>query len=140
MTEQKKDKLIVAGIGVAMILGAVLAVFLAFSTKHYTATVTEITRTSTTHSKKGRTKHHEWVSVTYKDDTGAEISASNVHLKSSSESTLPKVGDTLEVKKFITVSEYSLVSYFATAFFLLLFGIIIIIKGLTNKGEKKEET
>lgn len=139
MTEQKKTKLITAGIGLVMILAAVFTVVLGVSTKHYTATVTEITRTNTTHSKKGRTKHHEWVNVTYKDDSGTDKTASNIHLKSSSESTLPKVGDTLEVKGKIWVTEYSPVSYFVTAFFLLFVGIFVIIKGLTHKDKKPKE-
>ena len=133
MSEQKKAKLVVVGIGLAMILIAVLTIFAAAKTKHYPATVTEITNTQTKTSRGTKKKYHEWVTVTFTDDSGNERTATEVHIKESVKSSLPQVGDTIQVKGKNRITEYSLTSYIGTAIALIFVGIILVVRGITYK-------
>ncbi len=140
MSDEKKGKLVVIGIGLIMMVIAVLVFLYAAKTEHYTATITEITNTKTTSSSKGKTKYHEYVSVTFTDGSGSERTGSNIHLKSSVKSTLPEVGDTIEVKGKNKVSEYNLTSYMATVFVMGIVGLILVIRGLVYKPKPKKQS
>ena len=132
MSDQKKGKLIVTGIGLIMILIAGLTIFVAAKTKHYTATIVEITD-SKKKSSNGKRKYYEWVTVTYTDASGSERQAVNVRIKRSTESSLPKVGDNIEVKGKTSITEYNITSYIGTVIALIFVGIILVIRGLTYK-------
>lgn len=126
MNDINKVRRISIILGIAFILASALTVVLAAKTTHYTASITGITSTSRTHGKNGRTKYHERVSVTYKDNAGSEHTANNIHLSSTVESTLPGVGDNIEVMGKIWVREYSVTTYFAFVIVFLIIGIILL--------------
>ena len=128
MNDINKVRRISIILGIVFILASALTIVIAAKTTHYTASITGITSTSRTHGKNGRTKYHERVSVTYKDNAGSEHTASNIHLTSTVESTLPGVGDNIEVMGKIWVREYSVTTYFAFVIVFLIIGIILIKK------------
>ena len=72
MNDINKARRISIILGIAFILAAALTIVIAAKTTHYTALITGITSTSRTHNKNGRSKYHERVSVTYKDNAGNE--------------------------------------------------------------------
>ncbi len=126
MNDINKARRISIILGIAFILAAALTIVIAAKTTHYTALITGITSTSRTHNKNGRSKYHERVSVTYKDNAGNEHTANNIHLSSTSESSLPEVGDNIEVMGKIWVREYSVTTYFAFVIVFLLIGIVLL--------------
>ena len=79
MNDINKARRISIILGIAFILAAALTIVIAAKTTHYTALITGITSTSRTHNKNGRSKYHERVSVTYKDNAGNEHTANNIH-------------------------------------------------------------
>ena len=139
MSDEKKGKLVVVLLGVAMLIIGALTIVYAAKTRHYTATVTEITNTKSRSGSKSKRKYYEWVTVTYKDDSGTEKTAEDVRLKRSVESSLPKVGDTIEVKGTAKITEYSIISYIGTAATLIIVGLVLLIRGLTYKPKPVED-
>ena len=143
MTQGKKTFLIVLAVGLAFILAGALVLFISASRPHYTATIREITDTYTTRQRTGsgkRTtrKFNEKVTVEYTDKNGILKEAANIRVKRSTESSLPQIGDTIEVAEGFQVKEYSLITPVAVFISFLIVGIGLIISGLRVRRQERK--
>ncbi len=144
MSDVKRGKFICALLGAFFIIAGVLMLIIAVKIPHYTATITDITDTYTTTRRKRSggsrmKKYNERVTLEYIDGNGDAKTASNVRVKRDTQSSLPKVGDTIQVKEFLGVGEYGVTT--AAAFFIafLIAGIAFFISALVY-GRKKPKT
>ena len=140
MSDSKKGFLFTLILGVLLLTASVLALCFGLTRTHYTAEITEITRTYTTrktlngHSER---RYNEDVTVTYTGKDGAQKTAEKVRIKRSVESMLPKVGDTIEVKEGLRVSEYSATTPLAVFIAFQIAGIALVISSLRVRRKAK---
>ena len=141
MSDYKKGMLVTVFLGLFFIIAGALTMVMAAKMTHYTATVTEITDSYTTRERSGNTrrrKFNERVSVEYVDKDGTEKTASDVRIKRSSETALPQVGDTVEVKElFKKTSEYSMTTPVAIFITFLFVGIALLISSLRVRRQQR---
>ena len=129
MSAGKKAARIGIIIGLIMILGSVLVIVMTAKTDHYSATVTEITKTYRTRASGNSTKkyYNEDVSVTFINSEGQKIQAQGVRIKRTTEQKLPEVGETIEVTSGLTgVKEYRVLMVYAAAGTVTVVGILMI--------------
>ena len=133
MSDAKKGALFVTLLGFAFIILGILTLVICMRMPHYTATITEITDTFTSRSRKSRIrKYNERVTVEYIDGKGNEKTASGIRVKRNIESSLPKVGDTIQVKEFLGVGEYSQSGAITIFISFIFLGILMFISGKTR--------
>ena len=142
--KSKKNVLICVLIGLLMITVSVLTIVVTINTDHYTATITEISDSYTTHSKSGksrRTQYNEKVTVTYVNSDDEHLEAKGVRVKRNSETQLPDLGETIEVTDNIFgVREYRTLTPLTVAGTLIVLGLLVIILGFKTGKKKKPDT
>ena len=142
MSAGKKVARIGIIIGLIMILGSVLVIVMTAKTDHYSATVTEITKTYRTRASGNSTKKHynEDVSVTFINSEGQQIQAQGVRIKRTTEQKLPEVGETIEVTSGLTgVKEYRVLTVYAAAGSVIFVGLLVIFSTVrvSRRARKK---
>ena len=140
MSDDKKGFLFTLILGVLFLIASVLVLYFGLTRTHYTAEITEITRTYTTRQISGsRTsrRYNEDVTVTYTGKDGTAKTAEKVRVKRSTESLLPKLGDSIEVKEGLRVSEYSTTTPLAVFFAFQIAGIALVISSLRVRRKAK---
>ena len=140
MSDSKKGFLFTLILGILFLIVSVLALYFGLTRTHYTAEITEITRIYTTrktsngHSDR---RYNEDAAVTYTGKDGTQKTAEKVRIKRSAESMLPKVGDTIEVKEGLRVSEYSAATPLAVFIAFQIAGIALVISSLRMRRKAK---
>lgn len=140
MSDDKKGFLFTLILGVLFLIASVLVLYFGLTRTHYTAEITEITRTYTTRQISGSRssrRYNEDVTVTYTGKDGAAKTAEKVRVKRSTESLLPKPGDSIEVKEGLRVSEYSATTPLAVFFAFQITGIALVITTLRVRRKAK---
>lgn len=141
MSAMKKGRRVSIIIGLVFVLVSVLLIVVTVKTEHYTATITEITNSYTTHKtgKKHRTYYFENVTVTYVNGDGKQSEATDIRVKRTSETQLPEIGQTIEVTdNILGVKEYRTMTQLTVGGTLIVVGLLIIIVSL-RVGRKKKE-
>ena len=128
----RKPVIIVLLIGFLFLLAAGATVVLFVTTDSFEAKVVEVTDSYTTRRRRAGSKHrrktvyHEIVTVTYGDGK----TAADIHIKQSSESSLPGVGDTVRLYRGpFGLRYYDPTSYIGTALGFLVAAVIVLIGG-----------
>ena len=145
MTAQKKMKRIAIILGLILILVSVLVIVVTAKTDHYTATVTEITKTYRTRATGNRSikRNNEEVTVIFVNGDGEQSKAKGVRIKRSSETQLPEVGETIEVTDGLTgVKEYRALTAYTSGGTMIVVGILIIFLSFRvgRKDQKEPES
>ena len=78
------------------------------------------------------------MTVEYTDKNGILKEAANIRVKRSTESSLPQIGDTIEVAEGFHVKEYSLITPVAVFISFLIVGIGLIISGLRVRRQERK--
>jgi len=136
-----KGKMIL--LGLAFIIAGVLIIFLNIRKKTYTATITEITDTYTSHANRGKSskkvRYNEKVKIKYVDKNGKTKKVSNVRIKRNSKNSLPKKGETIKITAgILKTAEYDPISFGTAAGVFILVGLLLIIVTL-RLGKKKSD-
>lgn len=145
--EQEKNKSSAKGkvilLGLVFIIAGVLIIFLNVRKKNYTATITEITDTYTSHSNKGKSskkvRYNEKVKIKYVDKNGKTKNVSNVRIKRNSKKSLPKKGETIKITAgLLKTAEYDPIAFGSAAAVFIVVGLLLIIVAL-RLGKKKSD-
>lgn len=139
MSDAKKGALFVTILGFVFIIAGILTLVICMKMPHYTATITEITDTFTSRSRKSKSrKYNERVTVEYTDGNGNEKTAYGIRVKRNVESLLPKVGDTIQVKETLGVGEYSSSGAIAVFISFLFVGILMFISAIVTSIKQRK--
>lgn len=144
MNEKKSVKKVTRTTAVILIVLGILFGVVGTVLPHYDAVVKEVSEVHTTRRKKSGKRYYVRATVVYTDAKGEEHTATGVRITRSRESSLPKIGDSIQVMKLLYMREYQPTTALGSGATFILIGILSFIasfrKAKNRPSPEAEET